>query len=318
MSSLFIIGNGFDIAHGIPTAYGEFRKWLIKRYPDSLAFRETTISIEEYAELSVDEVAAETLLYAMDHAAGEEWHDFETALGRIHFKNKLPAPLPEEDDEDDPKHNEKMGKYLLRVSGLSNAIIQSAEECWAYFFSEWIKTVEKKIEQGCYAARPALIRLFSDPSNKYMSFNYTKTLQHIYKVRTVKHIHNRVGQELVFGHGNDHAKYDEPYDNDDRFPLAASTLDNFIQSLRKNTGRQLRKYSDFFRKLDTGIDRVYTYGFSYSTVDNPYIKEVIKQISPDAVWCFTNYETSQKEEIRRKKTTLRRNDFKGSFDTFEG
>ncbi len=26
MSSLFIVGNGFDIAHGIPTKYSDFRR----------------------------------------------------------------------------------------------------------------------------------------------------------------------------------------------------------------------------------------------------------------------------------------------------
>ena len=68
MSSLFIIGNGFDIAHGIPTAYKEFRNWLLEQYPDSLLFRETTMSFEEYAQLSIDEFATETLVYAMDHS----------------------------------------------------------------------------------------------------------------------------------------------------------------------------------------------------------------------------------------------------------
>ena len=63
MSSLFIIGNGFDMAHRIPTAYKEFRKWLIERYPDSLLYRETTIRIDDYAQLPVDEFAAEILVY---------------------------------------------------------------------------------------------------------------------------------------------------------------------------------------------------------------------------------------------------------------
>lgn len=27
---LFIIGNGFDLAHGMPTNYSDFREWLIK------------------------------------------------------------------------------------------------------------------------------------------------------------------------------------------------------------------------------------------------------------------------------------------------
>ena len=63
MNSLFIIGNGFDMAHGIPTAYKEFRKWLNDCYPDSLVYRETTIRVDDYAQLPDDEFAAEILVY---------------------------------------------------------------------------------------------------------------------------------------------------------------------------------------------------------------------------------------------------------------
>ena len=318
MSSLFIIGNGFDIAHGIPTSYTEFRKWLIDRYPDALSFRETTMTLDEYGELPIDEVAAETLVYAMDNATGEEWQDFEDALGRINFYKKLPGPTDEEHNEDDPKHNEKMGRYLLRIDMLSNAIIKSAEEYWPSFFSDWIKSIEERIEHNDFCARHNLIALFSDSNNKYMTFNYTKTLQILYGVHVVKHIHNRVGQKLIFGHGNCHAKYNEPFFDEGRAPVSSSFFDDFILAFQKDTSKQLRKYNDFFKRLDTSIDKIYSYGFSYSKVDNPYIKEVISRVSPNAIWYFTSYEAKNKEEIRKKKIKLRRYGFKGSFDYFDG
>ena len=40
MSSLFIIGNGFDIAHGIPTKYRDFREFIIKSYPEAIKYRD--------------------------------------------------------------------------------------------------------------------------------------------------------------------------------------------------------------------------------------------------------------------------------------
>lgn len=318
MSSLFIIGNGFDIAHGIPTAYNEFRNWVTEQYPDSLPFSEATISFEEYAQLPIDEVAAEMLVYAMDHASGEDWHDFEDALGRINYYHKLPGPTDEEHNEEDPDHNQKMGQYLLRTDAFSNGIIKSAEECWPEFFSEWIKTVEEKIEKGVYSPKPSLIALFSDPTAKFMSFNYTKTLQHLYGVHVVKHIHNRVGQKLVFGHGDDRAEYDEPYDDEWRSPVYSSFLNDFIQFLRKDTDKQIKKYNDFFKKLNHSIDKVYSYGFSYSKVDSPYLKEVINHISANATWFFTSYEAQNAQEFGKKKIKLRRYGFKGSFDSFDG
>ena len=149
-----------------------------------------------------------------------------------------------------------------------------------------------------------------------MSFNYTKTLQQLYGVRVVKHIHNRVGQKLVFGHGDDRAEYEEPYDEEWRAPVGATDLNDFIQFLRKDTDKQLRKYNDFFRKLSPEIDKVYSYGFSYSKVDSPYIKEVIRRISPNATWYFTAHEANNAKEFGKKKSKLRRYGFKGKFDVY--
>ena len=47
MSKLFIIGNGFDLAHSIPTSYNDFRAFLISKYPDSLKNRDRILNISE-------------------------------------------------------------------------------------------------------------------------------------------------------------------------------------------------------------------------------------------------------------------------------
>lgn len=35
MRSIFIIGNGFDLAHNIDSSYESFRKYLKKQYPNA-------------------------------------------------------------------------------------------------------------------------------------------------------------------------------------------------------------------------------------------------------------------------------------------
>lgn len=35
MKKLFIIGNGFDISHGLPTRYCDFQTYLKKEYPEA-------------------------------------------------------------------------------------------------------------------------------------------------------------------------------------------------------------------------------------------------------------------------------------------
>lgn len=317
MSSLFIIGNGFDIAHQLPTAYKQFRNRIIDIFPGALSRRDQRMYVDEQLDLSPYETAAELLLYAMDHASGEDWCDFESALSRINFYAKLPSPMEEAEDELSPKHDQRVAEYLLAMDMLSNFMIDAAN-LWPELFSMWIKEIQDLIERGVVTPHPSLVKLFADPSNKYMTFNYTKTIQSVYGIKGVKHIHNRVGQKLVFGHGEKNVSYNEPFNEEGRMPVGSSTMDDFMNTLQKDTVKQIRKYKDFFKSIDHTVDKVYSYGFGFGTVDNPYVKLVIDRISPDATWYFTAYECRNTESIRRKKIKLRRLGFKGKFDVFEG
>lgn len=129
-------------------------------------------------------------------------------------------------------------------------------------------------------------------------------------------MHNRVGQKLIWGHGEDKVEYRSSLENE--CVLGSSMLDDMLKSFKKDTGAAIKKYSSFFRKLDNSIDKVYSYGFSYGAVDSIYIKLIINKISPNAVWHFTSYEAKDSKSLRIKKTKIRRYGFKGSFSVFEG
>ena len=47
MSKLFIIGNGFDSAHKMPTSYEEFRKYIIGEYELSEESVKFSVSMEK-------------------------------------------------------------------------------------------------------------------------------------------------------------------------------------------------------------------------------------------------------------------------------
>ena len=96
----------------------------------------------------------------------------------------------------------------------------------------------------------------------------------------------------------------------------SSDLEDFILGLKKDTKAQFNKYITFFNRLNKNINEVYSFGFSYSKIDNLYIKEIISRISQDATWYFTEYENSKKEEIRKKKIKLRNYGFKGKFGVY--
>ena len=317
MGSLFIAGNGFDIAHGIPTKYSDFRKFIIEQYPEALELKDEIVYLEDANDIEENEFSTEILLSSMDRAAGEDWCNFEEALADINFNPKLPLIL-DDGNEMDAKHNAEMENYLIYIDMLTSGFIACTKN-WQDFFRLWLKGIEECIDHNMYSKREGLCELFSRNDLLFLNFNYTKTLQRLYGIKKVIHIHNRVGQKLIFGHGKDNVSYDSNHTNSWDEPNFYSTmLDDMLASFRKDTATPMKKYNDFFKKLNPNINRVYSYGFSYGKVDTVYIKEIIHRISPSAVWYFTSFESQNKDALRIKKIKLRNFGFKGSFDVYEG
>lgn len=317
MSSLFIAGNGFDVAHGIPTQYSEFRSFIIQKYPEALELRDEVVCLEDFGKIDPNEFAAEILLNAMDKAAGENWCNFEDALAYINFDNKFPLPNHKE-NETDEEDQMLMQQYLLYMDMLTSGFI-NCSKIWQDLFRLWIKEIQSTIDRGNYQSKASLLKLFSDPEMQFFSFNYTKTLQKLYGVKKVIHIHNRVGQKLIFGH--DKSGKVGLYQNmnyEDGPNISSSFLDDMVLSFKKDTASPMKKYANFFRSLNCNIDRVYSYGFSYGKVDRVYIKEIISRISENTLWLFTEHEAHNHEALRIKKIKLRRYGFRGSFGIYDG
>lgn len=317
MSSLFIAGNGFDVAHGIPTQYSEFRSFIIQKYPEALELRDEVVYLEDFGIIDPNEFAAEILLNAMDKAAGENWCNFEDALAYINFDNKFPLPNHKE-NETDEEDQMLMQQYLLYMDMLTSGFI-NCSKIWQDLFRLWIKEIQSTIDRGNYQSKASLLKLFSDPEMQFFSFNYTKTLQKLYGAKKVIHIHNRVGQKLIFGH--DKSGKVGLYQNmnyEDGPNISSSFLDDMVLSFKKDTASPMKKYANFFRSLNCNIDRVYSYGFSYGKVDRVYIKEIISRISENTLWLFTEHEAHNHEALRIKKIKLRRYGFRGSFGIYDG
>ena len=317
MGALFIAGNGFDVAHGIPSKYSNFRSFIINKYPDALKFRDEIVYLEDFAEIDPWEFAAEILLNAMDKAAGEDWCNFEQALALINFDNKFPKPNHKE-NETDEEDKELMKHYLLYMDMLTSGFI-NCSKIWQDFFRQWLKGIQEKIDNSEFLPKESLITLFNEDDLHFFTFNYTKTLQKLYGIKKVIHIHNRVGQKLIFGHEKDDEIGLYQNLNFDEGPfISSSFLDEMILSFRKDTNSPLKKYNEFFKKLNSSIDKVYSYGFSYGKVDSVYIKKIIASISPNATWYFTQFESNDTATLRIKKIKLRKYGFKGTFGVFEG
>lgn len=317
MGALFIAGNGFDIAHGIPTTYGDFRNYVIDQYPEAITLRNEVVYLNDLLDIDPIAFSAEILLNAMDKAAGENWSNFEEALATISFNAKLPKPNHKENETEEEDH-ELMSQYLLYMDMLTSAFIKCSSY-WQILFSKWIRSIQDKIEKHQFLPKENLKALLSNNDMLFFTFNYTKTLQELYGISKITHIHNRVGQKLIFGHGNEKATYGQGvHMSSEEINITSSFLDDMIGSFQKDTISPLKKYRKFFQKLDHNVNEVYSYGFSYGSVDSVYIKRIVERIAPDTTWFFTEYESKDTEALRIKKIKLRRYGFKGKFGLFQG
>ena len=318
MSALFIVGNGFDIAQGIPSEYRKFREFLIRKYPEALEFRDEKIYLEDADEIEQEEFAAEILLSALDQVDGPDWEDFEASLAHVNFSKKLPGPELD-GDETDEEDTFLMQQYLLYMDRLTSGFIACAKKYWQEFFQQWLRELQIPIKLDNFEKKDSLSRLFRRTDMKFFTFNYTKTLEKLYGINPVTHIHGTVGQNLIFGHGEKDIMY-EPFsgEQENGIVIRSSFLDDMLQSFQKDTDFAQIRNKKFFRGLNTSIDQVYSYGFSYGKVDGVYIKRIIRKISSDAVWYFTEFESQDKESLRIKKVELRNYGFKGTFGVYEG
>lgn len=94
MNNLFIVGNGFDISHGLKTSYENFHQYLIENYPD--AYFDYSMAPESTLSHDGDDVYDEAevvgfLIHIISEMEpkGEKWSDLENSLGYLEFDDFL-------------------------------------------------------------------------------------------------------------------------------------------------------------------------------------------------------------------------------------
>lgn len=253
MKNLYLIGNGFDKHHDIPSGYWDFHKWLENHDPDLLE--------------QIDE------LYDYDD---DLWGNFEVELGNLDIVNKAKDIYQEHPVDPMSDHYERTFHEGAIVAGdtigeIYNKIIEK--------FPEWIKQLP--------AADPAKQIILQDDSF-YITFNYTDTLIDLYGIaeKDILFIHGRAKNDrfLVLGHGrsSQQVKNEAEKDFDENTEVAyiqtIQAIEGQLGKMRKKTEKIIAKRQPEFNSL-TLIDSVYAYGLSMSEVDTPYFKEIIRQIN---------------------------------------
>lgn len=321
MGSLFIIGNGFDLAHEMPTKYKDFKIFLMEKYEITEADLYEYINFEESLELNrdggidiCDKATAKIFCSLIENFTGEDWKDFESSLCDLDLKEYIPDLDFFIDKEGDP--DSWKSSYLQEdISNIMYAVLCNSKK----FFKEWVNRLNSRSKR---CQKKDFINLINGKEDFFLNFNYTDLLKETYKVNDICHIHGKVNDEIVYGHGFEEGEHD--YEKCfSAYPGAADMLSDFIKLFKKDTKKAIEKNSYFFSMLEKKVNKIYSYGFSYSNVDLVYIEEICKRVDTNEIeWYLlkfndrehpTNKLITENEEYELK---IRECGFKGKFSRY--
>lgn len=267
--TLYIIGNGFDLMHRVPSSYYNFRDSLGKN--NSLRY------------------SLETALTAEDI-----WADFENALGTLNLnlmgsRNIIDMWL---DD---------FGVYGDEDSGAAEfyMAVEAAAAPMANLVNNLQPTFRRWIERLEVGTDDRPLNGLIHPQGKVLDFNYTEFIETLYGVKEVCYIHGsrKKKKKLILGHkpgaaGNFHQKNRKPQNyrqamidvaQDNVFDL----IGQYDKDLTKDSQEIIKNNQAFFDGLAC-TEQIVVIGHSISLVDWDYFIEVNKKAS-NAHWCFGIY-----------------------------
>lgn len=297
MNTLYIFGNGFDIAHGIKTSYSAFRKFLEENYETFLTMFERMYNI-----LPLDDTEP---WYTQD--AQEKWdkaviHEFWGS-----FEEKIEQP-----DVDEMYDS----AYSLVDTMPTEGIIDTMNVYWREQYGfvdklqkyvlEWLQTIDTS-KAACKKGR-----LINNKNDLFISFNYTDTLENVYGINNVLHLHGGVPSccemDPIIGHGNKYiidsyrrkAKKAQEESVEWYESICNATAD-FCESLYKNTAMIIRANGDFFSALQD-VNQVVCLGLSFGDVDVPYLDRIQREVCPETKWMVYYH---SEDDFKRLKSVFR-------------
>ncbi|MCY8837667.1 bacteriophage abortive infection AbiH family protein [Bacillus atrophaeus] len=299
MSNLFIIGNGFDIAHGLPTKYSDFHNYLLENYTVGEATFDINSSILPDGDEVFDNNELVTFLVHLiseTERDGENWCDIERSLGRLNFDSYFDDMSYIFDEED-------LFKQAAIYEDVAANFLKATKKIRELFF-EWVNTID--ISEVSFI--PSFYNLINPERDLFLTFNYTYVLEEYYDAELVEHIHGTQWDKTIIGHGENGRDFDS-------YPIGTEwSLAELHDLLRKNTNETINNSIYFFDNLGS-VKNIYSFGFSFSDVDLPYIREICKRLdTKDITWFLNDFYYEETEELYKHK--IKECGFKGEFNVF--
>lgn len=261
--TLYVLGNGFDLWHELPTSYDRFYAFA----------KDILDEIEDY--------------YSFNVAQKGPWCDFENSLARFDWRSFYEAHDNTDVTAEDFRQSEVYGLEDDLTAQADNHVTTVKER-----FQEWIETID---------ISGASKKLSFGDDDRFFTFNYTATLQFVYGIKNerVFHIHGRSDRmdDLIFGHGESREEEPELDENGDSnrtiFSDAEGAAKYPFYAFQKPVDEVLKENRNRFESQHDVSDIV-VIGHSLNEIDLPYFRR-LSECAKDARWNVYYYKCAEKE-----------------------
>ena len=282
--NLYIIGNGFDKAHGLKTDYWEFRNYLETKHLDFLLSFEKMYDIEwldssEYGYTEESQKRWENRVYL------KLWEEFERFIGSPNIQSMLDYSTSVLNDMDLDSGNYGIKGTLDEHWRSEFGFVNHFQD----YIKEWIINTVDLSTVKCKK-----VELQNNTDDIFLNFNYTNVLEEVYNVEDVLHIHGGIGEysdyDPVMGHCNKHqideytqyaTEASEAYDEGNQ-SICEAVVD-YLSSLYKDTDHYISINKWFFNKIKS-VEKVIIFGWSAGEVDIPYLTQIRNSVPKNVEW----------------------------------
>jgi len=288
---LYVIGNGFDLMHGVRSSYYDFGSTLGKN-------SNIRITLENY--LQVDDL----------------WADFEGALAKINVEAmSQPYILDNLLDVMGAYEEDAQAADFFAAAEMAASPATELSRELKNRFTKWIcclqvNTIDRPLKE--------LIR-----NGKFLDFNYTEFIEELYGVQRndICYIHGcrkkkkgELREKLILGHQPQASDSQFDFEDDwsginlsgnraqmiyDAQQIAIREIVEADNELTKYCDRIIANHKEFFESL-SDINKVITIGHSLYPVDWDYFAEVINQNKDyeSVDWYFGCFSNGDLERIQ--------------------
>lgn len=278
---LFIIGNGFDLAHRLPTHYWDFRTYLENLYPDFLN------SFEQHYYIYPKD--------ADEYKQNLLWNSFESNLANIDEDIIIDDAIRMDMglESGDYGIEEPLRIYFREEYQYINKL--------ARYLKQWVRTIKIRDIAPCTT-------VIQNKNCYFITFNYTSVLENIYHIDPINilHIHGSLHEyddDPVLGHGNIQRMKDikakleraETYYNEKEMSIC-TVIEEYYEQTFKDVNKHMYKLFSLSKKE---FDEINIIGHSVAGIDLPYFKTIDMLTNQELIWNVYYHEPEEESKMKQ-------------------